>query len=404
MLNLTVEQRINLSNKLYPLYAGLSKELLFYIAIDTLFLTVAKGFTAFQISFLGVVPTLICILMQPLLSRFIVFIGNVNSSRLGSFLLLLSSIIITFGGDFILISVGQLLYEISIVLKEMEKISLRNNLEYINKPNLYMILRMDSKKIYIIVTFIIAIICGSLFNMNPYLPMYLCIFCSIINFILSFFFYEIENKIKYVKEKGRNRIKLNKIIILVLLLNSVLCGIVFIGQKESKLFIQYQLTDWYGIFTTAKYLGWMVASSIIIRIMFNKIADKWYFKLENKIPIILSSILLLSFSFVILGSVISVKNITKLLLMMLGFNLIIPVRDIFIKYTDDLILTCVEIKDLRLLFIKKEFSRKVGKFAINLLIALLLIRIDLYYIMWVLIFITIITIIFSILIVKNRKI
>lgn len=195
MLNLTVEQRINLSNKLYPLYAGLSKELLFYIAIDTLFLTVAKGFTAFQISFLGVVPTLICILMQPLLSRFIVFIGNVNSSRLGSFLLLLSSIIITFGGDFILISVGQLLYEISIVLKEMEKISLRNNLEYINKPNLYMILRMDSKKIYIIVTFIIAIICGSLFNMNPYLPMYLCIFCSIINFILSFFFYEIENKI-----------------------------------------------------------------------------------------------------------------------------------------------------------------------------------------------------------------
>lgn len=40
--NTTNEERINLSNKMYPLYDGLSKDLLFYIAIDTLFLSVAK--------------------------------------------------------------------------------------------------------------------------------------------------------------------------------------------------------------------------------------------------------------------------------------------------------------------------------------------------------------------------
>ena len=124
-----IEQRINLSNKMYPLYDGLSKDLLFYIAIDTLFLTVAKGFSAFQISFLSVVPSIVCICMQPILIKIIRDLGNVNSSRLGTFMLLLSSIIITFGQTFVIIAIGQLLYDISFVLKNMESISLKNNLK-----------------------------------------------------------------------------------------------------------------------------------------------------------------------------------------------------------------------------------------------------------------------------------
>ena len=36
-------------NKLFPWFAGLSRDLLFWVAIDTLFLTVVKKFTASQI-------------------------------------------------------------------------------------------------------------------------------------------------------------------------------------------------------------------------------------------------------------------------------------------------------------------------------------------------------------------
>lgn len=43
------ENRLKKFNKIYPWYAGLSGDLLFWIAIDTLFLTVVKNFTSAQI-------------------------------------------------------------------------------------------------------------------------------------------------------------------------------------------------------------------------------------------------------------------------------------------------------------------------------------------------------------------
>ena len=111
-MRITVEKRIEISNKIYPFYNAFSMDLLFYIAIDTLFLTVVKGFSAFQISLLGVVPTLLCFLMQPILLKIIGKTGDVNASRLGTFMLLVSAILITFGFNFWIIAIGQLIYDI----------------------------------------------------------------------------------------------------------------------------------------------------------------------------------------------------------------------------------------------------------------------------------------------------
>ena len=43
------ENKLKRFNKIFPQYDGLSGDLLFWIAIDTLFLTVVKKFTAAQI-------------------------------------------------------------------------------------------------------------------------------------------------------------------------------------------------------------------------------------------------------------------------------------------------------------------------------------------------------------------
>ena len=43
------ENKLKRFNKIFPWYDGLSGDLLFWIAIDTLFLTVVKKFTAAQI-------------------------------------------------------------------------------------------------------------------------------------------------------------------------------------------------------------------------------------------------------------------------------------------------------------------------------------------------------------------
>ena len=388
----TTEERINLSNRLYPLYDGLSKDLLFYIAIDTLFLSVAKGFSAFQISFLAVVPTFICILMQPMLLKSVKKLGNVNASRVGTFMLLVSAILKTFGTTFLVISIGQVLYDGAFVFKSMESISLRNNLEYQNNSRAYMRIRGDSNTIYATATFIIAIIAGPLFNVSPYLPMYLCITFCLITCFLSFSFYEVklsdneneEEKNKNKKEnkyKGKTKSKISYVVILAIILNTIFINTVFVGQQDSKLFIQYQLTDWYGITKTATYLSLIVASSRLARIILNIAFIRFYGTFRNHVPIVLSIILASGFLSIIFGAILPLHNIIKILLMTLGFDLIIPMRDIFVIYIEDLVLTKSPKDRQQEIFTNMEILVKFGKVTMNFLASLLLVEFDLIYIM-----------------------
>lgn len=405
------EERINLSNKLYPLYDGLSKDLLFYIAIDTLFLTVAKGFTAVQISLLGFIPTFICVLLKPVLLRVVKRLGNVQSSRVGTFMLLSSAVLITLGTTFYIISIGRVLYESAFILKSMESITLKKNLEHQEKANQYMRIRGASNTVYASATFIIAIVAGPIFNVSPYLPMWLCILFCVITFCLSFTFYEVkdkednlETKNKPQKCKEEKKSKLSKILLLAMISNALFINIVFVGQQDSKLFIQYQLTDWYGITTTATLLTLIVASSRLSRIVLNMAFNKYYQKFKNQIPIVLSSVLVIGFGSIILGTVLPLHNIIKVIFMTLGFDLIIPMRDTFIIYIEDVVLSHSKKEEQQELFTNMEVLVKVGKVAMNLAISLLLLKVDLYYIMWMFVLAGVVEILLSRKIVKLAKV
>lgn len=405
------EERINLSNKLYPLYDGLSKDLLFYIAIDTLFLTVAKGFTAVQISLLGFIPTFICVLLKPVLLRAVKRLGNVQSSRVGTFMLLSSAVLITLGTTFYIISIGRVLYESAFILKSMESITLKKNLEHQEKANQYMRIRGASNTVYASATFIIAIVAGPMFNVSPYLPMWLCILFCVITFCLSFTFYEVkdkednlETKNKPQKCKEEKKSKLSKILLLAMISNALFINIVFVGQQDSKLFIQYQLTDWYGITTTATLLTLIVASSRLSRIVLNMAFNKYYQKFKNQIPIVLSSVLVIGFGSIILGAVLPLHNIIKVIFMTLGFDLIIPMRDTFIIYIEDVVLSHSKKEEQQELFTNMEVLVKVGKVAMNLAISLLLLKVDLYYIMWMFVLAGVVEILLSRKIVKLAKV
>lgn len=91
------KQNLKKFNKTFPWFAGLSADLLFWIAIDTLFLTVVKRLTASQIVSLTSISLITCIILQIPLLNIIKRIGNTKSVKLGSLLLLISSILLTFG-------------------------------------------------------------------------------------------------------------------------------------------------------------------------------------------------------------------------------------------------------------------------------------------------------------------
>ena len=81
------KKRIILSNKIYPLFAGLSGDLIFYIAINTLFLTEVKGLSALEISSLTTISIFVMIILNPLVMKIINKIGALNSVKVGVFLL-----------------------------------------------------------------------------------------------------------------------------------------------------------------------------------------------------------------------------------------------------------------------------------------------------------------------------
>lgn len=132
MENDTVLRRFN---KIFPWYSGLSGDLLFWIAIDTLFLAVVKNFNSSQIVSLTSVSLVTCILLQMPLLKIINRIGNTNSVRLGSLLLLVSSLLLTFGQNYITIALGKVVYEIAFTFQNMVNAILKNNLELQNTCN-----------------------------------------------------------------------------------------------------------------------------------------------------------------------------------------------------------------------------------------------------------------------------
>ena len=77
------KKRIVLSNKIYPLFAGLSGDLIFYIAINTLFLTEVKHLSALGLSSLTTISILVMLILNPLVMKIINKIGALNFVRVG---------------------------------------------------------------------------------------------------------------------------------------------------------------------------------------------------------------------------------------------------------------------------------------------------------------------------------
>lgn len=215
--------KIKRSIKLYPLFYAFSADLIFFVPIDTLFLTLVKGLNASQISAITMISLLFCILSQKIIVKVTKKIGNTNSIWLGVFLLFLSSVILTFGKSFISIVIYRIINELAFMFWNMTSILLRNNLIYINKKDEYYTIRNKAKVLYGIITMITALLSGYLFNANKYLPMYISIIIYFIIFIMSFGFSEANIKDEENKEinNSNKKIKFNSIIFLVLLSNAL---------------------------------------------------------------------------------------------------------------------------------------------------------------------------------------
>ena len=393
------QEKMTKFNKIFPWYAGLSGDLLFWVAIDTLFLTVAKNFNASQIVSLTTVSLITCIALQVSLLKIIKKIGNTNSVRLGSVLLLISSLLLTFGQNYIVIVLGKVIYEIAFTFQNMANVVLKNNLELQNRSNEYIKVKTKSNTIYATVTMIISFIASLMFNLNNYLPMFGCITFCLICFILSFYIVDYSNYNKIKEEskiKSKTKINYNKLIIILIISYGLFYPIVNSGQSNGKLFIQQELLLNFDVEKTALIIGAILCISRIVRVVsniaFNKIHDKY----KEKVGVILSILLSISIILMILGSFIGNSVIIKFGIMSLGYIIILFIRDPFKVYMQDLALRKVGKERQQSLLTTMELSRKIGRAIMSLSFTMILVNNPMITVIAILFVLSIIEILVSI--------
>lgn len=384
-------------NKLFPWYAGLSGDLLFWVAIDTLFLTVVKKFTASQIVSLTSIPLIICIILQVPLLTIISKIGNTKSVRLGAFMLLLSSILLTFGPNYITVVIGRIIYEIAMTFHNMVNATLKNNLDIQNNENDYIRLRTNANTIYAVITMIISFIASILFNINNYLPMIGCITFCFICFILSFYMVDYSNNDNVKKEfnNSNKKLKYSKIIIFMIISYGLFYPIVNSGQSNGKLFIQQELLKNYSVEKAALIIGTILCISRIIRVISNISFNKVHKKLKDKVGFILPVLLSLSLWLMVIGYMLKFNIVIRIIIMSLGYIIILFIRDPFKVYIQDLALKHSNKSKQQKILATLDLSRKIIRTIISLSFTLILINHPMILVISILIILSVIEILIS---------
>ncbi len=398
---LSKEKRIKTSMKIYPFYYGLSADLMFWAAINTLFLTVVKKFSASQVNSLVSFSVLISIIGYFMILKLIKKIGELNAVKIGNIMLLLSSIFITFLKTYNGVLLGLTLYEIAFIFKSMDHVILRKNLESLNEKEKFFNYETKGTLIYSIITMAISFVSGFIFNLNNYLPMYICIFFCILNYVISGFLYFPKENDELEKQKN-DKIKFNKTIIFILLFYLLIYSVIENSQTNVKLMLQYNMQDFLNTQNVALMLSFIVFISRVIRVLSNIAFNKIYNKVKNNLSIILNVLLIISLCLILLGDFIR-NGFVGIAFVSLGFFILLLLRDPTENYGRTILFDNAPRKFHDELSLYYSIFRKIGNFFISLIISIILLDLEIKYVFIFLLVVAILTLYITSNIVKLLK-
>lgn len=171
------------------IFKGTSDDLLFWVLIDTLFLTEVKGFTATEVSLVFAVSFWVALLFKPLGYRLIRRMKVGRSLICSAVMFLASAVLITWGPSLPLVIAGQCLYEVAPDFYDVLDILLKELCSRDAKGMDYVKSSSRASTLYSVITFGSALSIGPLMSVNPYLPMIICIAVRIFSLILVMVIY-----------------------------------------------------------------------------------------------------------------------------------------------------------------------------------------------------------------------
>lgn len=387
---------INRFIKLYPWYSGFTADLLFYVAIDTLFLTIVKNFSPAQIVSISSFSVFVCIALQFPILYIIKRIGNTASIRTGAVLLLLSSVFIAMGKSYLFVLLGRIFRDAAEIFRTASVVVLENNLDLIDRRKDFVRLRTAANTIYSVITMLISFVASYMFNLNHYLPMIWCITACIIGVILSFFMkdYSDYNKITY-KNKEKVNVHYSKFIIMAIVVYALFYTIVINGQDNGKLFVQQQILLDFNVDNTSLIIGAIVCISRVIRVFSNVIFARLYCKYQGKFGMVLSAMLGCSIGFMLFGSFVP-QVFVKIIIMGIGYAIILFVRDTFKLYMQDVIFENTPKEQHQTLLTVLEFGVKLATAGMGLAFSAILISYPMIVVMAIMLVVAMINVALSI--------
>lgn len=357
-----MQKKINRFAKIFPWYVGFTTDLLFYIAIDTLFLTLVKNFSPAQIVSITSFSQFACIALQFPVLFIIKRIGNTAATRTGAVFLLLSSVCITFGRSYYLVLLGTVLHDVSWIFRSASIVMLENNLDMADRHRDFVRVRTAGNTVYSVVTMLISFVASYLFNLNHYLPMFGCIACCAVGVILSLLMkdYSDYNKISATKgNKAKVKVHYSRFVIMAIVVYAIFYPTVTSGQTDGKLFIQQEVLLSFDVDSTALIIGVIVCFSRIIRVFSNVVFARIYEKYQTKMGVALPVLLCTATGFLFLGSFIH-QILCKIAVMSVGYIIILFVRDPFKLYMQDVVFDNTPKEQHQTLLAVLEFGVKVG--------------------------------------------
>lgn len=377
-------KKLNRSMQMYPIFYGLTADLVFWIAINTLFLTVAKNLSASQINSIEAISTIVGIGFQLILVKIVRRIGNVNSVKLGVILCFMSILLNIISTHYIGFLIAEFCYVIGFVFKHMDRVILMKNLEYLNRSDEYLKYQTKGSVIYSFITLAISAISGFMFNINPYIPMFVCLLVCALNILLAYFIYEVPNEEK-AEEQNQPKFDFknySKKIILMIAFYGLFYSMISCGQKNSKIFLQFDLQNLFSLDKVAIYMSGFIFISRISRLISNLVFLKVYSKLKNKILFVLEFCLASAFGFLLIGHFIN--SIYGIYLMAFGFCLFLLIRDPFGNYMEKILLenSNKEVHDQIVNSI--NLARKIFTLIYSTIVSAVLIKFDYVFVMTIL--------------------
>ncbi len=372
---------------MYPWYYGLTTDLIFGVAISSVWLANVKGFDAAQITFLSTISGLAAVLLQLPILWIIKRIGVTKSVRVSAICVLISSIMMAFCTTYFGFVMQNIVFVISMLFGAMGSVLIKDNLDYQHQSNEYVKIASKGSTIYSVATMLTTLTIGVLFSWWQYLPMILGIITCVIALVLSFMIYDVEEKNETAKtprsEGAAPRFLLPrpiKAFILLVLFYGLVYGMIMIAQPDGKLFIQYKLDTMFGVDMVATIMGVVLFGSRVMRLLAVLIYPKIYAKLKDRVVILMPLMLLLAFGLMLAGYTLEIVFYLKIVLMGLGFSILPSMRDPLKIYAQNLVLQKFAKKYQKDILMYLATARQMGAFLLGSVASAVLLSFSLEYV------------------------